>query len=251
VVGGLERVFEIGKSFRNEGIDRQHNPEFTMIEVYQAYSSCAGMIELTQGLLTHLVNELGLKEKTQVEGKPIDLTDFRIATMNELFQETFDKKVNVLELIAQNRIRDFAKEVKLETVPDTTDKKVFDHLFDQFVQPRLFNPVFVTDHPLAYSPLAKAKDEITADRFELFIACQEMANAYSELNDPEEQRKRFAQQGQRDKDDIHPMDEDFVTALEHGMPPCGGLGIGIDRLTMLLTNSPSIREVILFPLLRI
>ena len=248
VVGGLEKVFEIGKSFRNEGIDRQHNPEFTMIEIYQAYSNCQDMIKLTQDLLVQIVTTLGLKDKISVEDKQIDLTNFRIATMNELFQETFEKKVNILELVAKNQLKDFASEVKLEMPPDITDKKIFDHLFDQFVQPKLFNPTFVTDHPLAYSPLAKAKDEITADRFELFVACQEIANAYSELNDPEEQRKRFGNQSQ--KDDIHPMDEDFVTALEHGMPPCGGLGIGIDRLTMLITNSPSIREVILFPLLR-
>ncbi|MBU0951815.1 MAG: lysine--tRNA ligase [Elusimicrobia bacterium] len=248
VVGGLEKVFEIGKSFRNEGIDRQHNPEFTMIEVYQAYSNCRDMIKLTQDLLINIATTMDLKDKINIEGKPIDLTNFRIATMNELFQETFDKKVNILELVAKNCIKDFAAEVKLEMTPDTTDKKIFDHLFDQFIQPKLFNPTFVTDYPLAYSPLSKAKDEITADRFELFVACMEMANAYSELNDPEEQRKRFCSQNQ--KDDIHPMDEGFVMALEHGMPPCGGLGIGIDRLAMLITNSPSIREVILFPLLR-
>ncbi|MFN3966375.1 MAG: lysine--tRNA ligase [Endomicrobiia bacterium] len=237
VVGGMEKVYEIGKSFRNEGVDRRHNPEFTILEVYQAFADYHDMLELCKNILKHIVQTLGLEKK---------LGEFKIKTLTELFKEQFGNDIEILKIVHERKLKDFAKEIKLEESEEISEKKIFDHLFDQFIQTKLIEPTFVIDYPVVFSPLAKAKDEYTAERFELFINTEEIANAYSELNDPEEQRKRFLNQ----KEEIHPMDEDFITALEYGMPPCGGLGIGIDRLTMILTNSNSIRDVILFPLLR-
>ncbi len=237
IVGGMERVYEIGKAFRNEGVDRKHNPEFTILEVYQAFADYRDMLELCKNILLKIAQTLNIKDK---------FSDFKIKTLTELFKKQFGNEVDILKIIHQRKLKDFAKEVKLEQQQDTSEKKIFDHLFNQFIQPELIEPTFVIDYPVMFSPLAKAKDKYTAERFELFINTEEVANAYSELNDPEEQRKRFLNQ----KEEIHPMDENFITSLEYGMPPCGGLGIGIDRLTMILTDSNSIRDVILFPLLR-
>ncbi|MDI6641111.1 MAG: lysine--tRNA ligase [Elusimicrobiota bacterium] len=248
VIGGLERIYELGKSFRNEGVDRRHNPEFTMLEVYQAYSDYNGMLELCKALLSFLVDNLRLSEIT-VGDKKVNLTDFNIVTLTDLFKQNFGSKLEIFKLVSDGKLKEFAKEIKFEFTPDTSDRKIFDHIFEEYIQQKLINPTFVLDYPIEFSPLAKSKvgdAGDVAERFELFIAGEEIANAYSELNDPEEQRKRFGQI----KDEIHPMDEDFITALQYGLPPTAGLGIGIERLTMVLTNNSSIREVILFPLLR-
>jgi len=253
VVGGIDRVYEIGKSFRNEGIDRKHNPEFTMIEVYQAYADYKVMIKLCQDIITSTVKALEINRKIKFEDKEIDILNFKVMSISELSIQFLG--ADMIESLRSGKIAELAKSKNLDITKDMADRKIFEHIFDELIQPKLTDPVFVTDYPMVFSPLAKNKkeDPFLVDRFELFIGGQEIANAYSELNDPEEQRKRFGIQKEsksNDSEDVHPMDEAFVTTLEHGMPPCGGLGIGIDRLAMLLTEVDSIREVILFPLLK-
>lgn len=243
VVGGIEKVFEIGRNFRNEGIDRQHNPEFTMLEVYQAYIDYQEMMILTEQLISACAKNLGK-----------DLaTPFRRVKLFELLKECTGKDFK--PMIGSGKIIDAAKDLKLDIPSDTPEKKVLEHIFDKLALPKLDAPTFVTDYPAVYSPLAKSRadDPEISERFELFIKCREVANAYSELNDPIEQRKRFKQQveaKEKGDEEAQPFDEDFVIALEHGLPPTSGLGIGIDRLTMILTETDSIREVILFPTLR-
>jgi lysyl-tRNA synthetase class 2 len=243
VVGGLDRVYEIGRNFRNEGIDRQHNPEFTMMECYQAYADYRDMMDLTEEIITTCAKKLYVELKTP----------FRRAPMFELLKEYTG--VDFEPLIGSDEIRTIARNLKVDAPDNTPIKKVLENIFDEKVLPNLKEPTFVTDYPTLYSPLAKQRADrpALAERFELFIEGREFANAFSELNDPQEQRKRFAEQMEAKKkgdDETEPYDEDFVVALEHGLPPTGGLGIGIDRLVMLLTKMESIREVILFPTLR-
>jgi lysyl-tRNA synthetase class 2 len=247
IVGGLDKVYELGKSFRNEGVDRHHNPEFTMLEIYEAYSSCGGMIALCKGIMRYLAENL----EDIAEGQKQKLSGFREVKLADLSRETMG--LDIVQTVTEGKIRDAAARLGVKAGDDETDKKVFDHIFDQLIQPKLKSPTFVTGYPLAFSPLAKktAGNDLVADRFELFIDGQEVANAYSELNDPEEQRKRFfSGAAPQDAEEHHLFDKDFIEALEYGMPPCGGLGIGIDRLTMVLAGAGSIRDVILFPLLR-
>jgi lysyl-tRNA synthetase class 2 len=253
VVGGLERVYEIGKDFRNEGVDRLHNPEFTMLELYQAYADYHDMMDLTEALVHELVTNLCGSStierfgKTFTFGRPwprrgyVDLVgehsgvDLRRASDQEL-----------RKALAAHGVADTA------AMPRT---KLLDEMFKQFVEHRLEQPTFVVDFPIELSPLAKPKrgDAGLAERFELFVHGSELANAFSELNDPDDQRQRFeAQVAARAAGDgeAQPMDEDYVRALEYGMPPTGGMGMGMDRLTMLITGRPSIRDVVLFPTLR-
>ncbi|MDR3253749.1 MAG: hypothetical protein LBT07_02140, partial [Endomicrobium sp.] len=244
IVGGMNKVFEIGRNFRNEGIDKNHNPEFTMMELYQAYADYNDMMDLTEVLI---------KTAAEKIGSTIDLI-FRKAKLFDLIKEYTD--LDLLPYVESGRMFDKVKHLDINLPEDATDKKILDQLFDEKVIPNLNTPTFVTDYPAVYSPLSKTKfdqPEI-AERFELYINGMEIGNAYSELNDPEVQKLRFMQQMEAKKKDadesIMPYDEDFIFALEQGLPPTGGLGIGVDRLVMVLLDITSIREVILFPTMR-
>lgn len=254
IVGGMEKVYEIGRVFRNEGISTRHNPEFTLLEIYEAYSDFEGMVTLTEGIIEAICADVLGKHEIEFDGLTLNLKPpFRRATMSDLFQEHAGKSIH--ELRDPDTAFALAKEAKLNVHPTkSTLAHCIDKLFEHFVEPHLVQPTVVYDYPIELSPLAKRKadDPNLTERFELFVASREVANAFSELNDPDDQRSRFeAQVALAELDDeAHPLDEDFLTALEYGMPPTGGMGMGIDRLIMLLTGSTSIRDVILFPLLR-
>ncbi|MDD5021853.1 MAG: lysine--tRNA ligase [Endomicrobiaceae bacterium] len=243
VVGGMERVFEIGRNFRNEGIDRNHNPEFTMMELYQAYADYNDMMDLT---------ELLIKTAAEKIGSTVNL-NFRRAKLFDLIKEYTG--LELLQYIETGKMFDQVKHLNLDLPKNASDQKILDQLFDEKVVPHLQEPTFVMDYPAIYSPLTKIKfnqPEI-AERFELYINGMEICNAYSELNDPHLQKLRFQQQVEAKKkgdDEAQPYDEDYINALEQGLPPTGGLGIGIDRLVMILTQVESIREVIFFPAMK-
>ena len=255
VVGGFERVYELGRIFRNEGISTRHNPEFTSVEVYQAYSDYLGMMELTEQMISAVCQEVSGSQTITYQGTEIDLTPpWRRATMHELV-----KDITGLDFTAFSS-RDLAAAAMTAKglhVPELADSvgRLLNEAFEQVVEPTLIQPTFVMDYPLEISPLARphrSKPGLV-ERFELFIVGREHANAFSELTDPLDQRQRLeTQQERKAAGDLEAqgLDEDFVNALEVGMPPTGGLGIGIDRLVMLLTDSASIRDVIAFPLLR-
>jgi len=254
IVGGYERVYEINRCFRNEGISTVHNPEFTMLELYQAYADYHTMMDLTEELIIHLANTLFGRPVIYRDEEEIDISSpwERRELLDIVIEHT---GVNPLTL-TKEELLEYANRLEIKvTTEESLWAKVLMELFEEEVQPKLKKPTFITGYPVAISPLAKARenDPRFTDRFELFIGGLEVANAFSELNDPIEQRKRFEDQ-LREKmmgeEETHPMDEDFLEALEYGMPPTGGLGIGIDRLTMLFANVNSIREVILFPLQR-
>ncbi|MBI3929733.1 MAG: lysine--tRNA ligase [Armatimonadetes bacterium] len=254
IVGGLEKVYEIGRIFRNEGISTRHNPEFTMLELYEAYSDYHGMMDVTEGIIDHVCSTvLGNHEVEYGEHRLNLKPPYERATMDELLRR--HAGLGIHELRDPSLAYQTADGLDLGLTPaNSTLGHVIDKVFDAAVQPHLVQPIFVMDYPIELSPLAKKKDDDPGltYRFELFVAGNEIANAFSELNDPADQRERFvAQQAQKHKDEeAHPLDEDYITALEYGMPPTGGLGVGIDRLIMLLTGQTSIRDVILFPLLR-
>jgi lysyl-tRNA synthetase class 2 len=252
LVGGLERVFEIGRNFRNEGIDTRHNPEFTMMELYQAYGDYHDMMDITEELVTTAAREVAGGLKVPFAGREFDLTPpWRRATYDELLVE--HAGVSMRDPAA---VRQKARKLGLEP-SNKADAVVTNEVFELTVEPALAaqdRPTFVIDYPADICPLTrrKADDPAIALRFEVFLAGMELGNAYTELNDPAVQEANFTQQlaGEGDNAAMRVMDEDFVNALQVGMPPAGGLGIGIDRIIMLLTNSPSIRDVILFPLMR-
>lgn len=247
LVGGIEKVYEINRNFRNEGIDSRHNPEFTMLELYQAYVDYEVMMAITRELIMYLVGELGLGTKITFGDTELDLsTPWKRATYTELFETTAGVGIE-----DEEAVRKKAKGTDLE-VEGRTHFEIVDALFRALVEPTLINPTFVLDYPLPLCPLTKAKrgNPKLTERFELYIAQMELANAYSELNDPVEQAARFKEQLADSTGEWAKLDEDFLLALEYGMPPAGGLGLGIDRLVMVLTNSRSIRDVIFFPLLR-
>ncbi|HET7628831.1 MAG TPA: lysine--tRNA ligase [Bacillales bacterium] len=254
IVGGLERVYEIGRVFRNEGISTRHNPEFTMMELYQAYADFHDIMELTENVIVHTAREvLGTTSITYGEHK-LDLSPqwTRIHIVDAVKEET---GVDFWQRMSDDEARALAEAHGVEIKPSMTFGHIVNEFFEQKVEHTLIQPTFVYGHPVEISPLAKknADDPRFTDRFELFIVGREHANAFSELNDPIDQRERFeAQVRERSEgnDEAHMMDEDFLEALEYGMPPTGGLGIGIDRVVMLLTNSPSIRDVLLFPQMR-
>jgi lysyl-tRNA synthetase, class II len=254
IVGGMEKVYEIGRVFRNEGISTRHNPEFTLLEIYEAYSDFDGMVELTEGIIGTICKDVLGTYEVEFDGHQLNMEPpYRRATMDELFREHAGKGIH--DLRNPDIAFPMAKEAGLDVHPTkSTIAHCIDKLFEHFVEPHLIQPTVVTEYPIELSPLAKRKpdDPDLTERFELFVAHNEVANAFSELNDPVDQRGRFeAQFANKDIDDeAHPIDDDYVTALEYGMPPTGGMGMGIDRLVMLLTNSPSIRDVILFPLMR-
>ena len=254
IVGGLEKVYEIGRIFRNEGISTRHNPEFTMLELYESYSDYEGMMEIVEGIFASVCEHVLGTTTVEFDGKTVNLLPpFRRATMDELLRE--HAGVSLHELRDSDTCFAKARELKLGLSAETTTvAHAIDKIVDVTVLPHLDQPTFMLDYPIELSPLAKRKDDDPnlTYRFELFVCGSEIANAFSELNDPDDQRGRFeAQQANKEIDDeAHPIDEDFINALEHGMPPTGGLGIGIDRLIMLLTGNTSIRDIILFPLLR-
>ncbi|RIW29841.1 lysine--tRNA ligase [Bacillus salacetis] len=254
IVGGMEKVYEIGRVFRNEGVSTRHNPEFTMIELYEAYADYRDIMALTENLIAHIAKEVFGSTTVQYGEYEVNLepqwTRLHMAdavkehTGADFWKEMSDEEAHAL-----------AKEHGVEVKPSMQYGHVLNEFFEQKVEDKLIQPTFIYGHPVEISPLAKKNDEDGrfTDRFELFIVGREHANAFTELNDPIDQRERFeAQLKEREQgnDEAHMMDDDFIEALEYGMPPTGGLGIGIDRLVMLLTNSPSIRDVLLFPLMR-
>ncbi|ERN53558.1 lysine--tRNA ligase [Alkalihalophilus marmarensis] len=254
IVGGMEKVYEIGRVFRNEGVSTRHNPEFTMIELYEAYADYQDIMELTEELVAHIAREvLGTTKVTYGEYE-VDLEPkwTRVHMVDAIKEKS---GVDFWPEMTDEEARALAKEHKVPVKETMTYGHVVNEFFEHFVEESLIQPTFIYGHPTAISPLAKKnpEDERFTDRFELFIVGREHANAFSELNDPIDQRQRFEQQlveREQGDDEAHMMDEDFVESLEYGMPPTGGLGIGIDRLVMLLTNSPSIRDVLLFPQMR-
>ncbi len=249
VVGGVERVYEINRNFRNEGISTQHNPEFTMLEFYQAYADYGDLMELTEALLCHLAQAVLGSLSFTYQGERIDLTPpWRRVKFFDAISEKLGTAVgpNTDELVALRLLGD---------TPPGSRAQVWKEVFEKFVEPALVQPTFVVEFPIELSPLSKRNRDnpALADRFELFIGRLEIANAYTELNDPEEQLDRFRQQAaarESGDEEAHWLDRDFVRALEYGMPPAAGEGIGIDRLVMLFADQPSIRDVILFPHLR-
>lgn len=254
LVGGMERVFEINRSFRNEGISTQHNPEFTMVEFYQAYANFEDLMDLTEEMLCHICRELFNLFKVPYQGTEIDFTPpWQRFTLKEAAAKYGSIDINDLDDL--EKARDHAKRLGIELTENEQVGEVVAEIFKEVAEKHFVQPTFITHYPVEVSPLARKneQDPGIADRFELYIAGREIANAFSELNDPEDQRRRFvAQSDLKEKINGQPaqIDEDFLLALEYGMPPAAGEGIGIDRLVMLLTDSPSIRDVILFPILR-
>ncbi|HYK54433.1 MAG TPA: lysine--tRNA ligase [Candidatus Eremiobacteraceae bacterium] len=252
IVGGIEKVYELGRIFRNEGIDKTHNPEFTMLELYEAYTDVEGMIRLTEDLIVHLAEAAGVSGEHEWKGEKIRLEKpfarlpylDALAKWGELSRE---------DVLVEERARNVARTLGIDLHKGASHGHVIDKIFEVVAEPHLVDPTFVTEQPVVLSPLAKRKsdDPELVERFELFIGHMEMANAFSELNDPDDQRGRFqAQARERAAGDAEAPepDWDYVQALEYGMPPTGGIGYGIDRIVMLLTGEASIRDVLLFPL---
>ena len=253
VVGGLERVYELGRVFRNEGIDIRHNPEFTSIEIYQAYADYNDLMDVTEGIVRQAAIDACGSTKITYEGTEIDLSSFRRVTMNDAVAEVTGKDFSKAQSVEEARA--MADELGVPTDGKNSIGEIMYEVFDEKVESTLIQPTFVTQYPTEVSPLAKRNKENPAftDRFEAFVYGRELANGFSELNDPIDQEQRFIdQQKARENgdDEAHMMDHDYITALEYGLPPTGGLGIGIDRLVMFLTDSPSIRDVLLFPTMK-
>ncbi len=254
VVGGMERVYELGRVFRNEGIDVRHNPEFTSIEIYQAYADYRDLMDITEGIVREAAKTVLGTEKFMYQGVEIDLANVRRISMNDAVKEATGKDFLAAKDVAEARA--MADEIGVPYEQRHGIGGILNAAFEEKVEASLMQPTFITGHPTEISPLAKRNPEnpMITDRFEFFIYGRELANGFTELNDPIDQRERFVEQmKQREAgdDEAHMMDEDFVTALEFGLPPTGGLGIGVDRLVMLLTDSPSIRDVLLFPTMKV
>ena len=254
VVGGMERVYELGRVFRNEGIDVRHNPEFTSIEIYQAYADYRDLMDITEGIVRESAKAVLGTDKITYQGVEIDLANVRRISMNDAVKEATGKDFLAAKDVAEARA--MADEIGVPYEARHGIGGILNAAFEEKVEASLMQPTFITGHPTEISPLAKRNPEnpMITDRFEFFIYGRELANGFTELNDPIDQRERFVEQmKQREAgdDEAHMMDEDFVTALEYGLPPTGGLGIGVDRLVMLLTDSPSIRDVLLFPTMKV
>ncbi|TFG50661.1 MAG: lysine--tRNA ligase [Candidatus Brocadiia bacterium] len=247
LVGGMEKIFEINRNFRNEGLSRKHNPEFTMMELYQAYGDYKVMMDLTEELVSSLAEQYCESKQVEYDGNKVDFgMPWRRATYAELLKEYSGCDISDIEAL-RKKAQKLGVEQSL-----MADEVVINEVFEATVEENLVNPTFVMDYPAALCPLTKRSAERPeyAERFELYIAKMELANAYTELNDPDVQDENFRVQLRGQGDTMATMDDDFVTALKYGMPPAGGLGIGIDRLTMVLTGAANIRDVILFPLLK-
>jgi len=256
VIGGLERVFELNRNFRNEGLSSQHNPEFTMLEFYQSYSTYEDLMSLTEEMVGEIASRVLGSYKITYQGLELDLNPpWPRVTLKEALVKYggMEPSSNIIEDYLQARER--AQELGLEVEGNESHGELLVKIFEELVEPKLIQPIFITEYPVEVSPLAKRKkdDPAVTERFELFMVGREIANGFSELNDPEEQRERFqAQVAQRGATDVEMsfIDDDFLIALEYGMPPTAGEGIGVDRLVMILTDSPSIRDVIFFPQMR-
>ena len=258
IVGGLDKVYELGRIFRNEGISTRHNPEFTMMESYEAYADYNDVMKMLEEMVSQVSQKVLGTTKVQFGKDAIDLKP----PWPRLSLREAVKKYSGIDFVKyptadglRDRMRPRMKELELEVDPDKNWARLVDELLDTFVEPNLIQPTFLCDYPVSMSPLAKTKpgEDRVVERFEAFAGGMEIANAFSELNDPQEQRERFQEQQKERRTEselTETIDEDYLLALEYGMPPAGGLGVGIDRLVMLLTNQPSIREVILFPQLR-
>ena len=254
LVGGFEKVFEINRSFRNEGLSTRHNPEFTMLEFYAAFATFQGTIDFTTRIIQSASEAIGNSAQIEWDGDQIDLTSFHTKTLAELvLAENADLSNEDLSNI--ETLRTYASDQKISYKDSWGAGKILLEIFEKTVEPKLIQPTFVTDYPVEVSPLSRRNNEdpSIADRFELFIGGKEIANGFCELNDPDDQADRFRDQvkAKADGDDeAMGFDEDYIAALEHGMPPAVGVGVGIDRLVMMLTNQSSIRDVILFPQLK-
>ena len=254
IVGGLERVYEIGRVFRNEGVDTRHNPEFTLMELYQAYTDYHGMMDLTENLYRHLAETVCGSAKIVYNGIEMDLSKpFERLTMVDAVKKYAGVDWNEVKTVEQ--ARELAKEHHVEFEEHHKKGDILNLFFEEFVEEHLVQPTFIMDHPIEISPLTKKKPENPeyVERFEFFMNGWEMANAYSELNDPIDQRERFKAQEELlalGDEEANTTDEDFMNALEIGMPPTGGIGFGIDRMCMLLTNAAAIRDVLLFPTMK-
>lgn len=254
IVGGLEKVYELGRVFRNEGISIKHNPEFTMLELYEAYADYNDMMDITEQLISTVAQEVLGTTKIIYQGQEIDLTPpWPRITMIDAIKKYVGVDFNKID--SDQEARKTAEELKLTIKDSDTWGEIVNLVFEEFVEKHLIQPIFILDYPIEVSPLTKRKpsDPRLTERFELYITAREMANAYSELNDPIDQKERFLKQVEAraaGNEEANMLDEDFINALEYGMPPTGGLGIGIDRLVMLLTNSYSIRDVLFFPTMK-
>ena len=255
IVGGFEKIFELNRNFRNEGVSSKHNPEFSMIEFYQSYATFEDLMKFTQELLKFLAMEISNSCIINYQGNEIDFSKpFDVLDMKDAILK-YNVDITENDLNNKESIKKIFSNTKIPYNDDISLGELHFELFEKTVEAKLINPTFITNHPVEVSPLARLNDnnnEMT-DRFELFIAGKEIANGFSELNDPEDQKRRFEKQiALKNKGDLEAMhyDEEFIEALEYGMPPTAGEGIGIDRLIMLFTNSSSIRDVLLFPLMR-
>ena len=254
LVGGFEKVFEINRSFRNEGLSTRHNPEFTMLEFYAAFATFEGTIDFTKNIIQSASAVIGNNDEIEWDGDKIDLSNFSIKTLNNLVLE-HNPELNNDDLKNLDKLRSYSKSLKVPFKESWGAGKVLLEIFEKSVETNLIQPTFVTEYPVEVSPLSRRNNDnpSIADRFELFIGGKEIANGFCELNDPDDQAERFQEQVQAKADgddEAMGFDEDYITALEHGMPPAVGVGVGIDRLVMMLTNQSSIRDVILFPQLK-
>jgi lysyl-tRNA synthetase class 2 len=254
IVGGLERVFEINRNFRNEGISTRHNPEFTMIELYEAYANYHRMMQITEEVLQKCAHAIHGKLKFDYQGQEVDLSSFKRFTLSQAIHH-HHPEYSLEKLLDKNYLYNILKQTGKSPSQNLSIGQLQLLVFEETTEELLWQPTFIIDYPVEVSPLARSSDNnpLITERFELFIVGRELANGYSELNDPDDQADRFRTQASLkeagDHEAMH-FDEDYIKALEYGMPPTGGLGIGIDRLVMLLCDAPSIRDVILFPQLR-
>ena len=255
IVGGFEKIYEINRNFINEGVSSKHNPEFTMIEFYQTYCNYSDMMNITEDLLRYVVNKVKGVSLINYQGQNLDFgKPFKRITLKESILES-ENNLTKDDIDNIDKIKNYCSKENIDITKHSSIGEIQFALFEKIVEPNLLDPTFVTEYPIEVSPLARVNNEnpLIADRFEFFIMGKEIANGFSELNDPDDQRKRFENQAalkDGGNDEAMYFDEDYIEALEHGMPPTAGEGIGIDRLVMILTDSPSIRDVLLFPLMR-